>query len=136
MIKSLRRVAAACVLAGVSGLSMAGPVILGGDDLTDHGSRTAGGVNLAGWLYIEKAVSNVLSGVTRAGTITTDIVALGSIANPNFNASNADGAIGSAANVLFQFALKTITALLRLAVLQHCLRLRALFSFLMQIGIR
>ena len=37
--------------------------------------------------------------------------------------------------VLFQFALKTITALLRLAVLQHCLRLRALFSFLMQIGI-
>ena len=36
---------------------------------------------------------------------------------------------------LFQFALKTITALLRLAVLQHCLRLRALFSFLMQIGI-
>ena len=37
--------------------------------------------------------------------------------------------------VLFQFALKTITALLRLAVLQHRLRLRALFSFLMQIGI-
>ena len=37
---------------------------------------------------------------------------------------------------LFQFALKTITALLRLAVLQHCLRLRALFSFLMQIGIK
>ena len=36
---------------------------------------------------------------------------------------------------LFQFALKTITALLRLAVLQYCLRLRALFSFLMQIGI-
>ena len=39
------------------------------------------------------------------------------------------------ADALFQFALKTITALLRLAVLQHCLRLRALFSFLMQIGI-
>ena len=38
--------------------------------------------------------------------------------------------------VLFQFALNTITALLRLAVLQLCLRLRALFSFLMQIGIR
>ena len=35
---------------------------------------------------------------------------------------------------LFHFALKTITALPRLAVLQHCLRLRALFSFLMQIG--
>ena len=100
MIKSLRRVAAACVLAGVSGLSMAGPVILGGDDLTDHGSRSALGVNLQGWLYIEKAVSNVLSGVTRGGLITTDIVALGSAANPAFNASNAGGAIGSAANVL------------------------------------
>ena len=45
-----------------------------------------------------------------------------------FKAALADGK-------LFQFALKTITALLRLAVLQHCLRLRALFSFLMQIGI-
>ena len=100
MIKSLRCIAAACVLAGVSGLSMAGPVILGGDDLTDHGSRTDGGANLAGWLYIEKAVSNVLSGVTRAGTITTDIVALGSAANPTFTASNAGGAIGSAAQVL------------------------------------
>ena len=99
MIKSLRRVAAACVLAGVSGLSMAGPVILGGDDLTQHGSRS-GGVNLEGWLYIEKAVSNVLSGVTRAGAITTNIVALGSAANPAFNAGNAGGAIGSAANVL------------------------------------
>ena len=41
----------------------------------------------------------------------------------------------AATTVLFQFALKTITALLRLAVLQHCLRLRALFSFQMQIGI-
>lgn len=100
MIKSLRRIAAACVLAGVSGLSMAGPVILGGDDLTDHGSRTAAGVNLAGWLYIEKAVSNVLSGVTRAGAKTTDIIALGSVANSTFDASNAGGAIGSAANVL------------------------------------
>ena len=37
---------------------------------------------------------------------------------------------------LFQFPIKTITALLRLAVLQHCLRLRALFSLLLGIGIR
>lgn len=100
MMKSLRRIAAASVLAGASGLSMAGPVILGGDDLTDHGSRSGAGVNLQGWLYIEKAVSNVLSSVTRAGTISTDIVALGSAANPAFNGGNAGGAIGSAANVL------------------------------------
>lgn len=77
----------------------AGPVILGGDDLTDHGSRSAG-VNLEGWLYIEKAVGNVLSGVTRAGIRTTDIVALGSSANPAFTSFNAGGAIGSAADVL------------------------------------
>ena len=96
---SLRRIAAACVLVGLSGASMAGPVILGGDDLTDHGSRSAGGANLAGWLYIEKAVSNVLGGVTRAGAITTDIVALGST-SAGFASGNAGGAIGSAANVL------------------------------------
>ena len=34
-----------------------GPVILGGDDLTDHGSRdTTANTNLAGWLYLEKAI--------------------------------------------------------------------------------
>ena len=80
--------------------AQAGPIILGGDDLTDHGSRTIAGANLAGWLYIEKAVSNLLSTQTRAGTITTDIVALGSAANPTFTSNNAGGAIGSAANVL------------------------------------
>ena len=97
---SLRRIAAACAMVGLSGVSMAGPVILGGDDLTDHGSRTELGANLEGWLYIEKAVSNVLSGVTRAGTITTDIVALGSSEDLTFTSGNAGGAIGSAANVL------------------------------------
>lgn len=96
----LKKSALGIALASVCAAASAGPVILGGDDLTDHGSRSAGGANLAGWLYIEKAVANVLSGVTRAGTITTDIVALGSIANPGFNAGNAGGAIGSAANVL------------------------------------
>ena len=79
--------------------AQAGPIILGGDDLTDHGSRVAG-ANVAGWLYIEKAVSNLLSTQTRAGTITTDIVALGSASNPTFTVNNAGGAIGSAANVL------------------------------------
>lgn len=41
----------------------------------------------------------MLSGVTRAGT-TSDIVALGSAANPAFTGGNASGAIGSVANVL------------------------------------
>ena len=100
MISTVNRVFAGFVLAGAAGLSMAGPVILGGDDLTDHGSRSGAGANLAGWLYIEKAVGNVLSGVTRAGALTTDIVALGSAANPAFNGGNAGGAIGSVGNVL------------------------------------
>ena len=82
-----------------SSAALAGPVILGGDDLTDHGSRS-GGVNLEGWKYIELAVSNITSSQTRAGLLTHDIVALGSAANPGFTASNAGGAIGSAANVL------------------------------------
>ncbi len=85
--------------AGLCSAALAGPVILGGDDLTDHGSRSAG-ANLEGWLYIEKAVGNILTGQTRAGVLTHDIVALGSAANPGFNVSDAGGAIGSAANVL------------------------------------
>lgn len=91
---------AAAALVAMSSVASAGPVILGGDDLTDHGSRTVGGVNLEGWLYIEKAVSNILGSQTRAGTLTVDIVALGSAANPAFSGGNAGGAIGSAANVL------------------------------------
>ncbi len=99
---TLLKLAAAAALAAGSISAHAGPVILGGDDLTDHGNRTAGGVNQEGWLYIEKAVSNVLSGVTRtlAGTTNYDIVALGAAANLSFTAGNAGGAIGSAANVL------------------------------------
>lgn len=99
----MRRIAltaAATVALLFGSAAQAGPVILGGDDLTDHGSRSAAGANLAGWLYIEKAVSNILPGVTRAGTFNFDIVALGSAANPTFTGSNAGGAIGSVANVL------------------------------------
>ena len=99
MNQHLRRIFTGALLACVSGLASAGPVILGGDDLTDHGSRS-GGANLEGWLYIQKAVDNILSSSTRGGAITTDIVALGSAANPAFSAGNAGGAIGSAANVL------------------------------------
>ncbi len=54
----------------------AGPVILGGDDLNDHGSFN-GTNNLLGWLYIQNALQNLLSGVTRPGNDGT-IVVLGS----------------------------------------------------------
>ncbi len=74
-----------------------GPVLLGGDDLTDHGSRS-GTNNINGWLYIENAIKSVSSQSKRPGTITVDIVALGS-SNPNGNFSGGDAgkAIGSAA---------------------------------------
>ncbi len=99
MNRHLRRMVAGALLTCASGLALAGPVILGGDDLTDHGSRS-GGANLEGWLYIQKAVGNILSSSTRGGAITTDIVALGSAANATFSSGNAGGAIGSAADVL------------------------------------
>lgn len=83
----------------------AGPVILGGDDLTDHGSGD-GTTNFLGWLYIERAVGNILNtpgNITRPGN-DGSIAALGSAAvvgcPPACTAGNAGGAIGSAAAAL------------------------------------
>lgn len=76
----------------------AGPIILGGDDLTDHGSFN-GTSNLEGWLYIEKAINNLLGSQTRGGSITDDIAALGS-ASSIATSSNAGAAIGWAASEL------------------------------------
>lgn len=96
---SIKKVCAAVSLSIAASAAMAGPIILGGDDLTAHGSRVAG-VNQAGWKYIELATSNLLTSQTRGGVITSDIAALGSIANAAFTGGNAGGAIGSAADVL------------------------------------
>ncbi len=101
-IKNIKFGITAFILANlISGMALAGPVILGGDDLTDHGSRS-GSSNIQGWLYIEKAIGNLLSQVTRSGPFTTSIAALGS-SNPgagNYPTSDAGGAINSVANVL------------------------------------
>ncbi|WP_265943984.1 PEP-CTERM sorting domain-containing protein [Dechloromonas sp. A34] len=102
MKKSVKLAVTASLGLLVSAASWAGPVILGGDDLTDHGSRSAGGANLEGWLYIEKAISSLFGTQTRPGALTVDIVALGSV-NPGagvYTSSNAGGAINSVANVL------------------------------------
>jgi uncharacterized repeat protein (TIGR01451 family) len=45
--------------AATSAWAVGGPVILGGDDLTDHGSTDLAGNSQDGWLYIEKAVANI-----------------------------------------------------------------------------
>lgn len=72
-----------------------GPVILGGDDLTDHGSAS-GGVNMQGWLYIEKAIRGILAGSTRPGATANTIAALGSASG----GGGAGDAIASAAAAL------------------------------------
>ena len=75
MRKFLNRLVMSGVLA-TSTLASAGPVVIGGDDLNDHGSWT-GTVNAAGWLYIQNALSNLVSQVTLSGNDGT-IVVLGS----------------------------------------------------------
>ncbi len=53
-----------------------GVVLLGGDDLNDHGSRNSGGVNQTGWKYIENGIKSMIPQVKRSGPFTVDIVAL------------------------------------------------------------
>ena len=107
MARTLRHVlllsiAAAMLLAGVYRLAdsapgaraagLGGPVILGGDDLTDHGSVDGGGNALTGWLYIQRAIENIGPNVTRAGN-DGSIAALGSAAGSVATSSDAGAAI-------------------------------------------
>jgi uncharacterized repeat protein (TIGR01451 family) len=68
-----------------SAQTVGGPVILGGDDMTDHGFFD-GTNNVDGWLYLENALRNVSPNVQRLNDNT--IVALGS--------NNSDGSAGEA----------------------------------------
>ena len=82
---------ATSILFGLQLKAWAGPIILGGDDLNEHGF-VSGGVNQDGWLYIQNALTAINTNVTLAGTFTVDIVELG---NPT-----ADPALASAAGAL------------------------------------
>lgn len=63
--------------ANVRATAVGGPVILGGDDLTDHGDFDAvTNQNLEGWLYIQRALENIKPRVTRAND--NSVAALGS----------------------------------------------------------
>ena len=89
--RPMGRYAAVLMLcAGVfASTAAAGPVILGGDDLTDHGSRS--GTTLSnGWLYIQKALENLAPAVTRAGN-DGSVAILGS-ADSTATSSNAGAA--------------------------------------------
>lgn len=76
----------------------AGPVIMGGDDLTEHGSKSGTGANLQlhdGWIYIQKALEHLRPLVSRPGNDGT-IAALGS-SSSTVSTANAGAAIGYAA---------------------------------------
>jgi uncharacterized repeat protein (TIGR01451 family) len=68
--------------------AVGGPVILGGDDLTSHGSTDATGVSQEGWLYMERAVANIKAKVGRAND--NSIAAFGSEARDVVNGSGGD----------------------------------------------
>jgi len=72
----------------------AGPVILGGDDLTEHGS-VVNGVPQQGWLYMQRALENLSRQVARPGN-DGSIAALGS-APSTATSDDAGAAIGVAA---------------------------------------
>jgi hypothetical protein len=69
--------------------TVGGPVILGGDDLTQHGGVDSGGDLFTGWLYIQRALENIGPSVTRSGN-DGSIAALGS--TPSDATSNDAGA--------------------------------------------
>jgi hypothetical protein len=90
-------VAAIAVMFVVPASAFAGPVILGGDDLTEHGQTDGAGNNEEGWLYMERSVGNLLPNVTRAND--NSIAALGSTGplDPDSNGGDAGAGITSAA---------------------------------------
>lgn len=96
-------IAGVCLITVLSTSALGGPVIMGGDDLTDHGFGD-GTANFDGWLYIEKAIQNLNAAATRTGPFTSDIAALGAPASPgcpgDCPAGSAGAAIDSVAAVL------------------------------------
>lgn len=73
-----------------------GIVVLGGDDLNDHGSRNGSGQNVTGWLYMENVLRSMAPQVKRVGPFTTDVAVLGSASEP-VTGSGGGAAIASAA---------------------------------------
>ena len=69
-------------------LELGGPVILGGDDLTDHGSYSGGTVR-NGWFYIQVALQNLKPKVTRAHDGTVAVLGASSSTAASANAGAA-----------------------------------------------
>src|SRR5687767_11369193 len=86
------------VALAVPGTAAAGPVILGGDDLTQHGQADSAGAPQQGWIYMERALANIAPKVTRPNDNT--VAALGSAAAPATEGANAGAGVGLAAGRL------------------------------------
>ena len=92
---ALGLLSACLILCAGPGTAVAGPVILGGDDLTQHGQVNAAGEPQQGWLYIQRALSNISPNVTRPND--NSVAALGSSAAAATNDGDAGAGIGVAA---------------------------------------
>lgn len=77
-----------------AGAATAGPVIVGGDDLNDHGSFS-GGASQSGWLYIQNALQSLATQSTYPSNDGT-IVVLGALgATPASNNSTVGDSCGA-----------------------------------------
>lgn len=94
-----RSMAVAALVLGCSSVGWAGPIIIGGDDLNEHGSRS-GNTNVLGWLYIQNALAGIDAQVTRPGAYTADVAVVGAALPAVFPSFDAGGAAASATNVL------------------------------------
>lgn len=72
-MKRVLLAAAAAASALFSVAAYAGPVIIDGTDANDHGS-VSGGVNLAGWEYMQRALQNLGSAVTPSAAKVVNVI--------------------------------------------------------------
>ena len=61
-------------------VTLAGPIIIGGDDANDHGG-VSGGVNQTGWLYMQRALENLGPNVTATSKVVTVLGTDGNASN-------------------------------------------------------
>lgn len=88
-MKKIAFITVATLALALSANTLAGPVVIGGDDLNDHGSWD-GSSNLLGWLYIENALASLIPQVSLSGNDGT-IVVLGSDPSSIPAATSSDG---------------------------------------------
>lgn len=87
------------VMLSTAAWGQGGVVLLGGDDLNDHGSRS-GNVNLTGWKYIENGIKSMIPQVKRSGPFSVDIVALTVTPTTNlFNDGDSSAILSAATNL-------------------------------------